>query len=99
MIDIILVTDKEIKRLNREWFGEKRATDVIAFDHGEIYISIDTAGRQAKERGVNFTQEVLRLAVHGTVHIAGFNDTNLKDFCRMREREWKLLIGCMSSWA
>jgi len=94
-MDIILITDKEIKKLNRKWFGKKRATDVIAFDHGEIYISLNTARRQARERGVALEKELLRLAIHGTAHIEGFNDTNLKDFCAMREREWEMLVGVL----
>ena len=99
-IDIILVTDPEIKRMNRRWFGKGSATDVIAFDlgqdstpTGEVYISVDTAKRQAKERKVGWQDELLRLAVHGTAHVEGYDDLNLADFCKMREREWELLLS------
>ncbi len=102
MIDIIIVRDAEIKRLKKRWFGINRATDVIAFDlgcdnepTGEIYISIDTAKRQAKARGVTLQSEFKRLAVHGTAHIEGFDDSNIKSFVAMREREWKLLTACL----
>ncbi len=92
-IDIILITDDEIKKLNKKWFGKNRPTDVIAFDTGEVYISLDTARRQARERKITLQQELLRLAIHGLAHICGYNDLMLKDLCRMREKEWELLCN------
>lgn len=94
-MDVILVTDPELRRLKREWFGIDRATDVVAFDDGEIYISVDTARRQADERGIGLGDEILRLAVHGTVHIMGYDDSDIRRFCRMREKEWEMLIECL----
>lgn len=94
MPDVILVTDREIQALNRRWFGRSRATDVIAFD-GEIYISVDTAKRQAKERGIGLPLEILRLMIHGSAHVESYDDLTLKDFCKMREREWGMLIKCL----
>jgi probable rRNA maturation factor len=97
MIDINLITDREIKRLNKRWFGRSWATDVIAFgygkkDNGEIFISLDAAKRQALERFVLLQDEVLRLIVHGVTHINGYDDLDLRAFKRMREREWERLI-------
>ena len=102
MIDIILVTDKEITALNKEWFHKNRPTDVIAFNYdnkkcGEIYISVDTGKRQARERGVRLKDELLRLAVHGTAHIEGYDDGDLANFTKMREREWEMLVKCLSA--
>lgn len=100
MIDIILVTDDEISSLNRRWFKRNRATDVIAFYYGkdcrpigEVYISTGAIKRQSRERGVSERNEFLRLMVHGTAHIEGHDDLTLKKFCRMREREWEMLIA------
>lgn len=94
MVSIVLVDDREIIKLNRRWFKKRRPTDVITFPFpvGEVYISIDTARRQARERGITLWHELLRLAVHGMLHVAGYDDTNLKDFCRMREKEWEMLV-------
>jgi len=96
---IIFVSDDEIKKLNKRWFGKNGPTDVITFgekwdEFAEIYISVDTAKRQARERGIKVWQELLRLAVHGLVHVEGYDDTDLDSFCRMREREWGMLIKC-----
>lgn len=95
-VNIILVNSREIKKLNRRWFGLWRATDVIAFPPDEIYICVPTAKKQARERGVSLELELLRLAVHGFAHIEGYDDDNLKNFCRMRQREWEMLIKCVS---
>lgn len=94
-IDIILISDSEIKKMNKRWFGRNRATDVIAFDFGEVYISIETAQRQAKERGVTLANELQRLAVHGVAHIGGFDDLDVGSFCKMREWEWKNLLNLL----
>jgi len=102
MIDIVIVRDSEIRRMKKRWFGIDKSTDVIAFDlgrgadpRGEIYISIDTARRQAKARGVPLGLELKRLAVHGTAHIEGYDDCDRTSFIAMREREWELLISCL----
>ncbi|MBI2091953.1 MAG: rRNA maturation RNase YbeY [Deltaproteobacteria bacterium] len=91
MIDVILIDDKEMKRLNKMWFNKKSSTDCIAFDDGEVYISIDRAAKQARERGVGAVEECLRLAVHGVAHIIGYDDNSLGNFCKMREKEWEVL--------
>lgn len=101
-INIILVSDPEIKKLNRQWFKKSNPTDVIAFNlydnpFGEIYISVDTAKRQACERGVDLESELLRLAIHGLAHVDGYDDTTLADFCKMRQKEWEILIKCLSA--
>jgi len=43
---------------------------------GDIFISLDTAARQAEERGVGLEQEVLVLAAHGLTHLRGFDHTS-----------------------
>jgi probable rRNA maturation factor len=92
MIDVILISDKEMTKLNKRWFNKNASTDCIAFDEGEIYISIDRAKKQARDRGIKAAEECLRLAVHGMVHIIGYDDNSLGNFCKMREKEWEILV-------
>jgi probable rRNA maturation factor len=75
---ISFVGDDEIEILNRKWLGREGATDVIAFSLGgpdallgDVYISVDTAIRNAAELGVSPSEELLRLVIHGTLHVAG----------------------------
>ncbi|MEJ2483116.1 MAG: rRNA maturation RNase YbeY [Gemmatimonadota bacterium] len=75
---ITFVDDDEISRLNLEWLGREGATDVIAFSLGtpeapigDVYISVDTAIRNASDLGVPVSEELTRLVIHGTLHVLG----------------------------
>jgi|Deesub1362A_J573_1020465.scaffolds.fasta_scaffold00069_84 probable rRNA maturation factor len=54
---------------------------------GDVVISLPAAGRQAAEYGHDLPREVARLAVHGTLHLLGYDHENDPDAQRMRERE------------
>lgn len=76
-VSVTLLDDDAIRALNREWLGHDRPTDVIAFaldDEGvlgDVYLGVEQARRQAAELGVPFAEELVRLAVHGTLHVLG----------------------------
>jgi len=77
-LSVTLVDDAEIERLNHEYRGRDRPTDVIAFSLGspeqplgDVYIGADQARRQAESLGVPLIEELLRLAIHGTLHVLG----------------------------
>ena len=77
-ISVTLVDDEEIKRLNREYRGEHRPTDVIAFSLGspeqplgDVYVGAEQARLQAEALGVPVGEELVRLAIHGTLHVLG----------------------------
>lgn len=81
-LNVVYVDDTKIHELNKKYLKHDRTTDVISFFleedsekiEGEIYISVETACKQAKEYGVSLTNEILRLAVHGTLHLLGYAD-------------------------
>lgn len=75
-----------MRRLNRTYRGERRATDVLAFSQqegpvipgpagaavlGDVCIAVGVAERQARQHGAGLNAEVRRLAVHGTLHLLG----------------------------
>lgn len=76
-LSLTLLDDEAIRALNLEWLGHDRPTDVIAFaldDEGvlgDVYLGVDQARRQADEHGVPVAEELVRLAVHGTLHVLG----------------------------
>jgi probable rRNA maturation factor len=76
---IAFVSDKAIRKLNRQFRGIDKATDVLSFpadevdNFGDIAISVDTAARQAKENGLTFDEEVAQLILHGLLHLAGYD--------------------------
>ncbi len=84
VVHLYLVTDEEIALLNREYLGREGPTNVISFSLwegqrpasptylGEIFISRDTARREAREYGVPLRDYLLSLALHGLLHLLGY---------------------------
>lgn len=89
--NIIFVDDEEIQRINREYRKIDRVTDVISFalcddpdnqmenELGDIFIDLDQAFRQAEEYGHSITREVAFLAVHGYLHLCGYDHMTEED--------------------
>ncbi len=79
-LSVTFLSDEGIARLNEEYLGHEGPTDVISFPLpdpggrvvGDIYIGRDQAARQAAELGAELREELLRLAVHGTLHVLGY---------------------------
>lgn len=77
-ISVTFVPDDEMRALNRRWRGSDHPTDVLAFDLGrpgellgDVYVPPAVAARNAAAHGVPTAQEVLRLVVHGVLHLLG----------------------------
>ena len=99
---IILTDDKFIKKINKSYRNKNYATDVISFpssdvplesidsedEIGEIYISVETAVRQAENFVVSIEDEMKRLVVHGILHLMGFDhERSREDEIIMNEQE------------
>ena len=81
-VTVLLTTDSAIRRLNRQFRGKDKATDVLSFPAadagplkiaGDLAISIPTARRQAEERGHSIGTEIKVLMLHGLLHLAGYD--------------------------
>ena len=105
-LGIILVGAKEMSRVNWRFLQHEGATDVITFDHsekrkserkkqkhlhGELYICVDEAIKQAEEFGTNWQAEVVRYVVHGVLHLLGYDDLK-PQLRRMMKREENRLV-------
>ena len=96
-VNIIFLDDREIKKLNRKYRRLNQATDVLSFNIndvsvkdsmlGEIYISIETAGKYAGKDGLSLTAEILRLCCHGVLHLLGYDHIRDSDRSVMEARE------------
>ncbi len=94
----IFTDNSKILEINREFLNHNWFTDVISFDYseekynikGEIYISIETVKINANNYKVSLKSEVLRVMVHGTLHLCGYEDSNerLKILMRREEDQW-----------
>ena len=99
-VEVLLVDDAEIRRLNGAWRGVPRRTDVLAFPLetpgpaalvGQVVISIDTAARQAQRVGVPLVAELELLVTHGVLHLVGYDDRDPVEARLMHEREREVL--------
>ncbi|TYH12991.1 hypothetical protein ES288_A06G109700v1 [Gossypium darwinii] len=84
-LSVLLCNDEFIRKLNKEWRDEDHSTDVLSMSEhipelnlpvlmlGDIVISIETAARQAEERGHTLIDEMRILMVHGLLHLLGFD--------------------------
>lgn len=75
---IALVDDDTMRRLNRRFAGKNRATDVLSFPAdgpflGDIVIATGVARRQAREAGHRYSDELKVLALHGLLHLLGYD--------------------------
>jgi len=80
-VDVLLTDDKTVKRLNRDFRGKNKATDVLSFPAGDfaegivgdLAVSLDTASKQAKRFGLTLEDEIKTLLLHGLLHLAGYD--------------------------
>ena len=98
-VHLLLTDDRRIRDLNRRFLGLDRETDVLSFPDGdqlpsgrhflgEIVISLDSARRQAEEIGHGEVRELCELALHGTLHLLGYDHE--RDKGEMNEIELRL---------
>ena len=103
--NIIFVEKDEIQQINKEYRGIDKVTDVITFalkndlvvnlgdelELGDVFICLDRAKEQAADYGHSIEREVGFLAVHGYLHLLGYDHMNEIDEKRMFEKQDEIL--------
>jgi probable rRNA maturation factor len=89
-IAIALVSDRRIRALNRQFRGKDMPTDVLSFEPSDIVISVQTARRQAREARHSTGVELKILALHGLLHLLGYDHDSPSDRGRMARLERRL---------
>jgi rRNA maturation RNase YbeY len=97
LLSVAFVSDRRIAALNRKHLGHRGATDVISFGFdpvdasgdvvGDVYIAPDVARRNARAAGTGVREELLRLVVHGVLHVLGHDHPD--DDARYGSAMWK----------
>ncbi len=105
-IGFALIDDEEIRKLNKQYRGKDSATDVLSFAYsegektvqgggerqiGDIFISLDTAKKQAEEKGHSLKKELEILLVHGLLHLFGYDHQNDEREAEMEKMAAKIL--------
>ena len=101
-VDIALVGDAAIARLNLRFLGHRGVTDVITFQGsglrgdasiGEVVVSLDRARVQARRARWSLRQELAVLVVHGILHLGGYDDHGTRNAARMDARQRAIVDG------
>jgi len=106
-VSVLLTDDAHIAELNRHYRGTDRPTDVLAFYTnagldtgsptgesvvlGDVVISVETAKRQADERGKSLDDELDLLIAHGVLHLLGYTDDTEEAASRMQEEAAEII--------
>ena len=100
-LSVVFLSDTEIAALNEQYLDHEGPTDVISFPlHvpgqpplGDVYVGLEQALRQAGEIGVDPSEELLRLAIHGTLHVLGHDhpETDARVSSAMWRRQERLV--------
>jgi probable rRNA maturation factor len=98
-ISIAVVDDAEIAELHDRFLGDPDPTDVLSFVlersestlEGEVVASTDTAASNAVGYGMSAEDELLLYAIHGTLHLVGYNDVTPSERAAMRKQEGRYL--------
>jgi probable rRNA maturation factor len=110
-VNLVVVDDRYIRELNREFRNIDKPTDVLSFSYldddgpspkeededvgGEVFISHQTIEKEAKELGVAPGRLFLRAGVHGLLHVVGYDHAADEDAKRMEQKERSILSGLL----
>ena len=102
-LSVALVNDRTMSELHREFMKQRGPTDVLTFPlgldargmavAGEIVICVPQAQRRAKIEHTSTKHELLLYAIHGLLHLAGYDDRTARGFQIMHQLEDKILTG------
>ncbi len=92
-INIIFCSDEYLLEVNKQYLNHDYYTDIITFNYntdkinGDLFISLDRVGDNANQNNVPRETELLRVIIHGVLHLLGFNDKTAKEEKIIRAKE------------
>ena len=90
-VSVLIVSDRRMASLNRQFLNERGPTDVITFRHGEICIGVETARRHARRFENSLARELNLYVVHGLLHLHGFDDRSEVEARKMETAQRRIL--------
>jgi probable rRNA maturation factor len=92
-LSVILVSNRRMAELHRRFLHLSGPTDVITFQHGEIFISTEIARAHARRFGNSVEGELRLYIAHGLLHLHGFDDKKGADAAEMERAQEKLMAS------
>ena len=92
---VVLVSDRRMAELHRRFLREPGPTDVITFQHGEIFVSTETARRQARRFRTTVEHEMRLYIAHGLLHLHGYDDKDARSAEEMHRAQEKLVASAL----
>ncbi len=97
-INVVFTSDDYLYNMNLQYLNHDYYTDIITFNYnsgnvisGDLFISIDRVRENAQKFNVSFQEELLRVIIHGVLHLLGFDDKTDVERQKMREKENEML--------
>jgi probable rRNA maturation factor len=94
-VSVIVISDRRMAELHRRFLQEPGPTDVITFQHGEIFVSTETARRQARAFQTSLEHELRLYIVHGLLHLRGYDDKTPAGAAEMKRLQEKLVASLL----
>ncbi|HEV2840046.1 MAG TPA: rRNA maturation RNase YbeY [Chthoniobacterales bacterium] len=92
-VSVILVSDRRMAELHRRFLQLRGPTDVITFQHGEIFVSVETARNHTQRFGKSLEHEIRLYIAHGLLHLHGFDDKDPAGAAEMERVQEKLVAA------
>src|SRR5206468_5557914 len=93
-IFVWLISDRRMASLHRQFLHQTGPTDVLTFQHGEIFISVETAKKHARAFGNSLASELCLYIAHGLLHLHGLDDRTPAGARKMKAMQKKILRDC-----
>ena len=97
-VEITLLGEAAISKVHAQFLDDPTPTDVITFEHGEILIGVPIAAANASKFRHSTDHEVALCAIHGLLHLLGYDDLTTRDRVIMHARQEEILeaaLGCL----
>ncbi len=97
-LTLVLADDALQRRLNREYRGRDKSTNVLSFDGapaalGDVVLALETVAAEARDQGKPLADHVAHLVVHGVLHLMGYDHETAREARRMERLEIAILAG------
>lgn len=90
LVSVVLISDRRMAALHKQFMNIAGPTDVLTFQHGEVFVSVETARANARRFRVPTEEEIRLYIVHGLLHLHGFDDSTALQALRMEAAQKRI---------